>query len=260
MQSRFTWLGLAPKRVSIFGPLLVVLSLLTPVAWGQTNSLDRTVLPIPEPTNPPPRALDARNATPPPRFEVKAPQGAPNVLIVLIDDMGFAQPSTFGGGIAMPTLDRLAQDGLRYNNFHVAALCSPTRMALQTGRNHHSANTGMVMEVATAFEGYTGVRPASVGTLAETLRLNGYSTAAFGKWHETPPWEVSPSGPFDRWPTRSGYDEFYGFMGGETNQWAPLIYHGTTKVEPPHDPNYHFGTDIQPCDRLDEDPEVADAG
>jgi len=144
----------------------------------------------------------------------------------------------------MPTLDRLASQGLKYNRFHTTALCSPTRVALLTGRNHHSNNAGAIMELATAFPGNTGVRPQSITPLAEILRQNGYSTAAFGKYHETPPWEVSVSGPFDRWPTHSGFDKFYGFIGGETNQWAPLIYDGTIKVEPPHDPNYHFTTDM----------------
>ena len=201
-------------------------------------------MPIPDPSYPPITQLDARNATPPPRFEVKAPSGAPNVLIILIDDMGFGQPSTFGGPINMPTLDRLAKGGLRYNEFHVTAICSPTRAALLTGRNHHMVNTGAVMDVATAFPGNTGVRPNSIAPLAEILRYNGYSTAAFGKWHQTPGWEVSPSGPTDRWPTREGFDKFYGFMGGETNQWAPLLYDGMTQVEPSHDPKYHFMTDM----------------
>ena len=153
-------------------------------------------------------------------------------------------PSTFGGAIPMPTLERLASQGLKYNRFHTTALCSPTRVALLTGRNHHTNNAGAIMEVATAFPGNTGARPLSVTPLAEILRQNGYSTAAFGKYHETAPWEVSVSGPFDRWPTRSGFDKFYGFIGGETNQWAPLIFDGTIKVEPPHDPNYHFTTDM----------------
>jgi len=210
------------------------------------QAIDRSVLPIPDPSYPPITELDARNATPPPRFEVKAPPGAPNVLIILLDDMGFGQPSTFGGPINMPTLDRLAAGGLRYNEFHVTALCSPTRAALLTGRNHHMVNTGAVMDVATAFPGNTGVQPNSIAPLAEILRLNGYSTAAFGKWHQTPGWEVSPSGPTDRWPTRQGFDKFYGFMGGETNQWAPLLYEDMTQVEPTLNPNpkYHFMTDM----------------
>jgi arylsulfatase len=185
-----------------------------------------------------------RNAQAPPRIEVRTPDGAPNVVVVLLDDMGFAHPSTFGGAIAMPTLDRLANEGLRYNNFHVTALCSPTRAALLTGRNHHTNNTGAVQDVATAFPGNTGVRPASVAPLAEMLRLNGYNTAAFGKWHLTPLWETSVSGPYTTWPTFSGFEKFYGFLGGETNQWAPLLYDGVTKVELPGDPNYHFMTDM----------------
>ncbi len=211
---------------------------------GKGAALDRRVLPIAEPRVVTITEEDARKATPPPRFEVKAPENAPNVVIVLIDDIGFGHPATFGGPISMPTLDRLAGSGLRYNRFHTTALCSPTRTALLTGRNHHINNAGAIMELATAFPGNTGVRPNSVTPLAEILRLNGYSTAAFGKYHETPPWEASVSGPFDRWPTRSGFDKFYGFIGGETNQWAPAIYDGVTRVEPPDDPNYHFTTDM----------------
>jgi arylsulfatase A-like enzyme len=211
---------------------------------GVVLPTDRTVLPIPEPQYPHSTVLDARNATPPPRFEVKAPANAPNVLIVLIDDMGFGQSSAFGGPIHMPTVEQLANEGLRYNEFHTAALCSPTRAALLTGRNHHMNNFGSVAEMATAFPGQSGQRPNSVASVAEMLRLNGYSTAAFGKSHETAAWEVSPSGPTDRWPTRQGFDKFYGFMGGETNQWAPLIYDGMTQVEPSKDPNYNFMTDM----------------
>ncbi len=145
----------------------LVFGLLAPTALptaGRTQTagkLDRTVLPIPEPKRPPITELDARKAKAPPRFEVKAPQGAPNVVIVLIDDMGFGQPSTFGGPIAMPTLDRLAKDGLRYNNFHVTTLCSPTRVALLTGRNHHTGNAGAIMDTATAFPGNTAYVPTA---------------------------------------------------------------------------------------------------
>jgi len=229
--------------------LLVLMSLLLapPTGWAQgkvSGPLDRMVLPIPEPQYPPVTELDARKVKAPPRFEVKPPAGAPNVVIILLDDIGFGQASTFGGGISVPTLDRLAAGGLRYNQFHTAALCSPTRMGLKTGRNHHSTNAGSIMETATAFPGNTGQLPNDVAPLAEMLRLNGYSTAAFGKWHETPPWEVSVSGPFDRWPVLQGFDKFYGFLGGETNQYAPLIYDGVTRVEPPHDASYHFTTDM----------------
>jgi arylsulfatase len=208
------------------------------------DGLDRSVLPVPEPSTPTETEQDVRKAKAPPRFEVKAPKGAPNVVLVLVDDMGFGQPSTFGGGISMPTLDRLAREGLRYTNFHTSALCSPTRAALLTGRNHHTNNTGAVQDIATGFPGYTGVRPRSVAPLAEILRQNGYNTAAFGKWHLTPLWETSTSGPFDLWPTRSGFEKYYGFLGGEANQWAPLLYDGTIEVEMSNDPKYHLTTDL----------------
>jgi arylsulfatase A-like enzyme len=208
------------------------------------DALDRTHLPIPEPKIPHSTVLDARDAKAPPRFEVKAPAGAPNVLIVLIDDMGFGQSSAFGGPIHMPTLEKMAKGGLRYNQFHTTALCSPTRAALLSGRNHHVCNMGSITETATAFPGQTGQRPNAVAPLAEMLRLNGYSTAAFGKSHETAAWEVSPSGATDRWPTRSGFDKFYGFIGGEANQWSPALYEDMTKVELPNDPKYHLMTDL----------------
>jgi len=208
------------------------------------DSLDRTVLPIPEPNFAPITELDVRNAKAPPRFEVKAPAIAPNVLIVLIDDMGFGQSSAFGGPIHMPTVEGLAKSGLRYNHFHTTALCSPTRAALLSGRNHHVCNMGSITETATAFPGQTGQRPNNVAPLAEMLRLNGFATAAFGKSHETAAWEVSLSGPTNRWPTRSGFDKFYGFIGGEANQWAPTIYDGLNQIETPKDPNYHFMTDM----------------
>ncbi len=224
--------------------ILHILSLYaTNRGFGQ-DGLDRMVLPIREPEAPTFTELDARNVESPPRFEVTAPEDAPNVVIVLIDDIGFGGPSTFGGPIQTPTLDRLAQSGLRFNNFHTTALCSPTRMALKTGRNHHTCNTGSIMETATAFPGNTGQLPNRVAPLAEILRLNGYSTAAFGKWHETAAWETSVSGPFDRWPTRQGFDKFYGFIGGETDQWYPLIYDGVTRVTPPKMEEYHFTVDM----------------
>lgn len=215
-----------------------------PAQSNQSGSLDRTILPIKEPIYPEDTTLDARDATAPARFEVKAPGKAPNIVIVLIDDQGFGQSSAFGGPIHEPTVEKLATNGLKYNRFHTTALCSPSRVAILTGRNHHLNNAGAIMELATGFPGNTGVRPNSIAPLAEMLRLNGYSTAAFGKYHETAPWEVSVSGPFDRWPTRSGFDKFYGFIGGETNQWAPAVYDGVTRVETPNDPNYHFTTDM----------------
>ena len=214
------------------------------LASAQTTLLNRTVLPIPEPNYPHSTVLDARNAKPPPRFEIKAPAGAPNVIIVLIDDMGFGMPSVFGGPVRTPTAESLANEGLRYNQFHTTALCSPTRTALLSGRNHHMNNMGGITEIATAFPGNTGARPDNVAPLAEMLRLNGYSTGFFGKNHETAAWEVSPSGPTNRWPTRSGFDKFYGFIGGETDQWAPSLYDGLTRIEAPHYPGYNFMTDM----------------
>jgi arylsulfatase A-like enzyme len=215
------------------------------LATAVPGQLDRTVLPIKEPTYPVITELDARNAKAPARFEAKKPDQAPNVVIVLVDDIGFGHSSAFGGPIQMPTLEKLAANGLKYNRFHTTALCSPTRTALLTGYNHHSNNAGAIMEVGTAFPGNTGIRPQSITPAAQVLRMNGYSTAAFGKYHETPPWEASVSGPYDRWPTGSGFDKFYGFIGGETNQWHPMVYDGNTRVYPNvEDPNYHFTTDM----------------
>ena len=202
------------------------------------------MLPVAEPDRALYRELNARNVQAPPRFEVRAPAGAPNVVIVLIDDLGFGAPSAFGGPVSTPTLDKLAAAGLRYNNFHTTALCSPTRAALKSGRNHHTVNMGFITEMATSMPGSTGQIPNATAPLAEMLRLNGYATAAFGKWHETPAWETSIAGPFTRWPTHQGFDKFYGFLGGETNQWAPFLYDGVTPVELPDDPNYHFMTDM----------------
>ncbi len=208
------------------------------------EEFDRSVLPIQPPTRPPITEMDARNATKPDPFVVDAPKGAPNVVIVLIDDIGFGATTPFGGAIETPTFDRLAENGLRFSRFHTTALCSPTRASLLSGRNHHNVNVGSVMEVATGFPGNLGMRPNDAKYFAETLRHNGYSTAAFGKWHETPTWEVSVSGPYFRWPTHSGFDKFYGFIGGETNQWEPVIFDGVTRVPKKDQEDYHFTTDM----------------
>jgi arylsulfatase A-like enzyme len=208
------------------------------------EKLDRSTLPIKEPARPRYKELDVRNATPPARFDIKAPKGAPNVIVILIDDMGFGVSQSFGGPISMPTLDKLANNGIRYNDFHTTALCAPTRMALLTGYNHHSNNMGVITELASTYPGYNAVRPQSITPVAEVLRQNGYNTAQFGKCHEVPPWEISNSGPQDRWPAHSGFEKFYGFLGGETNQWAPTVYDGVTLVEIPKDSNYHFTTDM----------------
>ncbi len=224
---------------------LVMAGLGTAVGVAQeTAEVDRTELPLRPPWYPPITTLDARDAKAPPVYEVKPPKDAPNVVIVLLDDLGFGGTSAFGGVIQTPHMDKLAANGLMYNQFHTTALCSPTRQALKTGRNHHSANQAKIAEVATSFPGATGMLPNDVAGIGEMLRLNGYSTGAFGKWHETAVWEISPSGPFTRWPNYQGFDEFYGFLGGETNQWAPAVYHNQNRAEIPDDPDYHFMNDM----------------
>ena len=179
---------------------------------------------------------------------LEAPAGAPNVLLIILDDVGFGHAGTFGGAVATPTLDRLAAGGLRYNQFHTTALCSPTRGTLLTGRNHHSIGTGVIIELGTGFPGYTGIVPNTTAGLPEILRQNGYTTAAFGKWHNTPDVEITPSGPFDRWPTGKtwGFEYFYGFMNGETHQYYPVLYRNTTPVAQPKSPEegYHVTEDL----------------
>jgi arylsulfatase len=206
----------------------------------------REILPIPDIPAKGKMALDARKAEFPAIEPLRPPKGAPNVVIVLIDDMGFGAPSANGGPCYMPAMEKIAERGLLYNRFHTTALCSPTRQALLTGRNHHSAGMGSVAEVATGAPGNDSVRPNTVATIAEILRLNGYSTGAVGKMHQTPTWEVSMSGPFDRWPTGDGFEKFYGFVGGETNQWAPTLYLGNYPVEPwgTAEDGYHISEDI----------------
>jgi arylsulfatase A-like enzyme len=174
----------------------------------------------------------AKDSTPSKPAITYPPEGAPNVVVVLLDDVGFGTASTFGGPVPTPALDRVADAGLRYNQFHTTALCSPTRAALLTGRNHHSAHMGAICEIAYGFPGYDSLIPQSAATVAQTLRMNGYSTSWFGKAHVTPVWELSPAGPFDRWPTGLGFDRFYGFLGGETSQYEPALYDQTTPVEP----------------------------
>ncbi|HET7760922.1 MAG TPA: arylsulfatase [Phycicoccus sp.] len=209
----------------------------------------RHVLPVadPEPARfTPYEATDPANR-PVPIERLRAPEGAPNVLVVLLDDLGFGVSGTFGGPVRTPTADRLAGSGLRYTRFHTTALCAPTRAALLTGRNHHAVGMGAVTELATAAPGYSSVRPRSAAPLAEVLRLNGYSTAQFGKCHEVPVWESSPVGPFDAWPTGGGGMEyFYGFIGGETNQFYPSLYRGTSAVEVERSPEdgYHLTEDL----------------
>ncbi len=184
-------------------------------------------------------------AEPPPTIEQRhAPEGAPNVVVVLLDDVGFGAASTFGGPAQTPTLESLAAQGLRYNRFHTTAICSPTRASLLTGRDSHAVNVGAVLNSSNSYPGYQGVLKKEAATVAEVLRQNGYSTAAFGKWHLAPVWETSPSGPFDRWPTGMGFEKFYGFLGGETDQFEPTLYDGTTPILRPAGDNYHLTEDM----------------
>ena len=209
----------------------------------------RTVLPIPDRPYHGLITYDAKDpaAKFPPIEPLRPPEGAPNVLVILIDDAGFGSSSAFGGPCETPNFEKLAANGLRYNRFHTTALCSPTRQALLTGRNHHAVGMGGITEIATSAPGYNSLRPNTASPLAETMKLNGYSTAQFGKCHEVPVWQTSPLGPFDNWPTGGGgFQHFYGFIGGETNQWAPALYKDTVPVEPDRTPEegYHFTEDM----------------
>jgi arylsulfatase len=213
------------------------------------DPIGRQVLPIPDRPHTGSVTYDAKEPETEfaPIEPLRPPEGAPNVLIVLLDDVGFGASSAFGGPCATPTAEALAGAGLKYNRFHTTALCAPTRQALLTGRNHHSVGMGTITELATSAPGYTSIRPNTAAPLAETLKLNGYSTAQFGKCHEVPVWQASPMGPFDAWPTGGGgFEHFYGFIGGETNQYSPALYDGTSPVEPETTPEqgYHLTEDL----------------
>ena len=211
----------------------------------------RDALPIPDIKHVGLTTYDAKdpNTTYPPIKELRPPADAPNVLIVLIDDVGFGASSAFGGPCNTPVAERLAANGLKLNRFHTTALCSPTRQAMLTGRNHHSVGMGAITEMATSAPGNCSIRPKEKAPIAETLKLNGYSTAQFGKCHEVPVWEVSPAGPFHQWPTGSGFEYFYGFVGGEANQYYPGLYEGTTAVEPPKSPEEGYSLTEDLADR-----------
>ncbi|MGH7795229.1 MAG: arylsulfatase [Candidatus Binatia bacterium] len=215
----------------------------------QTDKLPRSNLPIPDPPRTGLITYDAKDPDTkyPPIEQLRPPKGAPNVLVILIDDAGFGAASAFGGPCQTPAAERLAAGGLKYNRFHTTALCSPTRQALLTGRNHHSVGMGGITEIATGAPGYCSVLPNTASPIARTLKLNGYATAQFGKCHEVPVWETSPAGPFDAWPTRGGgFEYFYGFIGGEAHQWYPTLYEGTNPVEVKKTPEegYHFMEDM----------------
>jgi arylsulfatase len=214
-------------------------------ATTTTTPSDGSVLPfppVPSASKAEPRLQDSvhkRRAQP-----AHLKPGAPNVLIILLDDIGFGQASTFGGEVNTPTLSRLAAQGISYNTFHTTSICSPTRAALLTGRNHQRVGNGTIAERAVDWDGYTGVIPKTSATMAEVLRDYGYNTAAFGKWHNTPANQTTAMGPFDRWPTGHGFEYFYGFLAGETSQWEPRLVENTSLVEPPHDEKYHLSEDL----------------
>jgi arylsulfatase len=213
------------------------------------DKVQRSILPIPDQQHHGLTVYDAKDSDA--RFprisEVRPPKGAPNVLVILIDDVGYGASSAFGGPCNTPNFEKLATSGLKFTRFHTTALCSPTRQALLTGRNHHSVGMGGITEIATGAPGYNSVLPNTKAPLALTLKLNGYSTAQFGKCHEVPVWQTSPAGPFNAWPTGGGgFEYFYGFIGGENNQWDPALYEGTTPIEPPRTPaeGYHLTEDL----------------
>ena len=215
----------------------------------QTDNISRSILPIPDSPRTGLITYDARDPDTkyPPIEQLRPPKGAPNVLVILIDDAGFGAASAFGGPCQTPAAERLAAGGLKYNRFHTTALCSPTRQALLTGRNHHSVGMGGITEIASGAPGYCSVLPNTASPLARTLKLNGYATAQFGKCHEVPVWETSPAGPFDAWPTGGGgFEYFYGFIGGEAHQWYPTLYEGTNPVEVKKTPEegYHLMEDM----------------
>jgi arylsulfatase A-like enzyme len=203
-----------------------------PGAPNATTTIDGRYLP------PPPQPfqgeinLNAAQSKPAWPARVVPPKSAPNIVLILTDDVGFGAPSTFGGVIPTPTLDRLAANGLRYTNFHTTALCSPTRAALITGRNHHSTGFGVISEQSTGFPGYNSILPKDTATVGRVLLENGYRTSWFGKDHNTPTYQASQAGPFDQWPIGMGFEYFYGFVGGDTSQWTPYLFRNTTQIFP----------------------------
>jgi arylsulfatase len=231
-----------------------------PLTFAQTGGAQKQAESVASPAPPPPAATSLPRPdfrfkgqvgrtyedSDPPTFPrvVRPPADAPNVLLILLDDVGFGQFSTFGGGVPSPNIDKLAAQGLRYTRFHTTALCSPTRAALLTGRDHHVAGTGVITELATGYDGYTGIIPKSAGTVSEILRQNGYATAWIGKNHNTPAWETSEVGPFDHWPSGLGFDYFYGFNSGDTSQFEPVLFENRNRVPRSTDPNYHVSSDL----------------
>jgi arylsulfatase len=243
LQARSTTLTGAMAMLATAAALLV-LPTHNARAQASADDWDRSVLPIPPKPFKGHVGLRTSESTLDFPAEVKAPKGAPNILLIMPDDVGFGAASAFGGPIPTPALDRIAAAGIRYNQFHTTALCSPTRAALITGRNHHSNATGVIMELGTGFPGYHSLMPKSNGSIAETLKQNGYNTAWYGKNHNVPDWHSSQAGPFDLWPTGLGFEQFFGFIGGDTSQYTPAIFDGTKPVEPPDDEDYHLDVDM----------------
>ncbi len=246
MSVRFRFTRLS-QQVALGGGILILSTASITQASPNSNSRtlhNRSNLPIAEPKPEKVTKTLPADVPMPNQWEVKAPQGAPNVVIILLDDVGFAAPSAFGGAVKMPTAEKLASNGLRYNKFHTTALCAPTRASLKSGRNHHKVNMGSIPEIATGYAGNSTVVPDYAQPVAEILRLNGYNTGAFGKWHETPGRETTAAGPQTRWPTRQGFEKFYGFVGAEDNMWDPTIHDGVTVVDAPEKEGYHFTEDM----------------
>src|SRR3954470_11029181 len=204
----------------------------TPGSPSATTTIDgRYLPPQPQPFQGE-IGLNAAQSKPAWPARVVPPEGAPNILLIMTDDVGFGAPSTFGGVIPTPALDRIANEGLRYTNFHSTSLCSPTRAALITGRNHHSVGFGVISEASTGYPGYDSVITADKDTIGTILKTNGYATSWFGKNHNTPSFQTSQAGPFDQWPTGMGFEQFYGFIGGDSSQWEPNLFRNTTAIYP----------------------------
>ena len=212
----------------------------------QSQEVDRTVLPPEPPAFGGKVGTTYKDSTPDfsPALPLTAPKGAPNVLVIVLDDVGFGQLSCYGGPIETPNIDRLADSGLRYTNFHTTALCSPSRAALLTGRNHHSIGLAAITEAATGFPSNFGSIPKSAATISEVLKQNGYNTLAFGKWHLAPYTAYTAAGPFDRWPLGMGFERYYGFLGGETDQWSPLLIRDNHMIEEEREAGYHVTADL----------------
>ena len=248
MRNRMMKLALR-GTLQVAAVIAVTMSLVIPsfvLAQMPARPIDRTVLPPPASEFKGKIGPNYKDSTPDwtPALPLAAPEGAPNVLLIVLDDVGFGHIGSYGGPIETPNLDKLAAGGLRYNNFHTTALCSPSRGALLTGRNHHAIGLAAITEAATGFPGNYGNIPKSAATIAEILKQNGYNTMALGKWHLTPYTAYTSAGPFDRWPLGMGFEKFYGFLGGETDQWAPLLVQDNSFIDTPTRQAYHLTEDL----------------